>query len=200
MEDDFLNDEELAALDIIEKNEVEKILKESLSESNRQVNETITGFDFDTAFFNNNEPQMEHIECLKSKFNHTTFRPKQWDIIRTVIQEKRDVCAVMSTGYGKSLCFQFPAVFTNGIVLVVSPLIALMQAQVITLNKGNIAACLVGSAQKDNDILAKIKKGQFAVIYSSPEYLQGSRGIEMLTALNEKLTLVAIDEAHVSQK
>lgn len=69
-----------------------------------------------------------------------------------------------------------------------------MQAQVLTLNNANI------SAQKDNDILSKIKNGRFNVIYSSPEYLQSARGNEMLYSLNGKLTLIAIDEAHVSKK
>lgn len=51
-------------------------------------------------------PSLEHLDCLKTKFKHTTFRANQWEIIRTVMVEKRDVFAVMATGYGKSLCFQ----------------------------------------------------------------------------------------------
>lgn len=52
------------------------------------------------------EPSLEHLECLKSRFGHNQFRDKQWEIIHTVMNEKRDVLAVMATGYGKSLCFQ----------------------------------------------------------------------------------------------
>lgn len=52
------------------------------------------------------EPSLEHLDCLISRFKHDRFREKQWEIIRTVMIEKRDVCAVMATGYGKSLCFQ----------------------------------------------------------------------------------------------
>lgn len=64
-------------------------------------------FDVEAEFFNN-DPQPEHIEILKSKFSHEQFRPKQWNIIRGIIKDTRDICAVMSTGYGKSLCFQVP--------------------------------------------------------------------------------------------
>lgn len=64
---------------------------------NDQFDQTIADY-----FDNDDEPQMEHLEILRSKFHHASFRCKQWDIIRT-IREKRDVCAVMATGYGKSL-------------------------------------------------------------------------------------------------
>lgn len=55
---------------------------------------------------NGNGPSLDHLECLRSHFKHYRFREKQWEIIRAVMIEKRDVCAVMATGYGKSLCFQ----------------------------------------------------------------------------------------------
>lgn len=53
-----------------------------------------------------NGPSSDHLECLRKRFKHDRFREKQWEIIRAVMIEKRDVCAVMATGYGKSLCFQ----------------------------------------------------------------------------------------------
>lgn len=79
------------------------------------------------------QPQKKHFEVLKKCFGHTDFRPLQWKIISSIIYEKKDNCAIMTTGYGKSLCFQFPAVFTKGITLVISPLISLMQDQVLSL-------------------------------------------------------------------
>lgn len=85
-------------------------------------------------FTNDRGPQLEHLECLK-KFGHENFRQKQWDIIHSVMTEKKDVMAVMSTGYGKSLCFQFPAFFTKRMVLVVCPLISLMEDQVLAMKK-----------------------------------------------------------------
>lgn len=142
-----------------------------------------------------NEPSLEHLECLRSNFGHTHFRTKQWEIIQAVMNEKRDVIAVMATGYGKSLCFQFPAVYKRSTVLVISPLIALMEAQVMSLNNANIPACLVGSAQPDKQIISRIKNGQqeYRLIYSSPEFLQGYQGKTLLHALKDRLTLIAID-------
>ncbi|XP_031625026.1 Werner syndrome ATP-dependent helicase-like [Contarinia nasturtii] len=142
------------------------------------------------------EPSLEHLECLRSKFGHSQFRDKQWEIIHAIMNEKRDVCAVMSTGYGKSLCFQFPAVYKNAIVLVISPLIALMEAQVMALNEAQIKACLVGTAQLDANILSRIENGEFNIIYSSPEYLQGHQGMLMLNVLKNRLLLIAVDESH----
>lgn len=139
------------------------------------------------------EPSLEHLNCLRSKFGFCQFRDKQWDIINAVMNQKRDVCAVMATGYGKSLCFQFPAVYKQKMVLVVCPLISLMRAQVIALEQLNIRACLVGTAQNDPNILSRIQNGEFRIIYSSPEFLQGNNGSTMLHLLKDRLTLIAID-------
>lgn len=94
------------------------------------------------------------------------------------------------------LHFQFPAVYKNGMVLVISPLIALMQAQVIALLEARIPACLVGSAQPDLLIMSKIEKGEFNVIYSSPEFLQGHQGKRLLDVLHNRLILIAIDGSY----
>lgn len=91
--------------------------------------------------------------------------------------------------------FQFPAVYTQSIVLVISPLIALMEDQVSDLTNLNIPACLVGSTQPDTNIVERICDGEFQLVYSSPEFLQLDIGREMLSGLAGKLTLVAIDEA-----
>lgn len=139
------------------------------------------------------EPSLEHLQCLQTRFKHQAFRDKQWEIIHTVMNEKRDVCAVMATGYGKSLCFQYPAVYKNGMVLVISPLISLMRTQVTTLNDAQIPACLLGTAQPDKCILLRIQKGEFNIIYSSPEFLQGQQGKQLLHILKNRLTLIAID-------
>lgn len=144
----------------------------------------------------NEEPQPEHIQLLQSKFKHKKFRSKQWEIIRALIIEKRDVVGVMATGYGKSLCFQFPAMFLNGITLVVSPLIALMEDQILNMTQQGIPACLLGSAQQDREIPSRIVAGDFKLIYASPEYLNRPNGKALLEKIRGRVKLIAIDEAH----
>lgn len=78
-------------------------------------------------------------------------------------------------------------------VLVISPLIALMDAQLFYLKEAGIPACLVGTAQSDVNILSRIDQGEFKIIYSSPEYIQGSKGKKLLDILKNRLTLVAVD-------
>lgn len=143
----------------------------------------------------NEEPQPEHIHLLRTKFKHNEFRTKQWDIIRTLIIEKRDVVGVMATGYGKSLCYQYPAVL-DGLTLVVSPLIALMQDQVIGLEKNGIRACFLGSAQSDKTMPDRVANNEFLIVYASPEYLLGYSGQALLRKIRNKIKLIAIDEAH----
>lgn len=201
--DDDLSSEDLAFLD----SEIDKCIGSSVRSpktQNAQTSESsiqdtpIDLYDISNCFEDDdNEPQMEHLECLRSKFRHCSFREKQWEIIQT-LNEKRDVCAVMATGYGKSLCYQFTSVYKNQLTLVVQPLIALMQAQVMDLQSAGISACLVGSAQKNIKILDEIAAGRFTIIYSSPEYLQTSNGDKLLSILRGRLALIAVDEAHVS--
>lgn len=139
------------------------------------------------------KPSPQQMQCLQTNFGHSEFRPKQWDIIRSLIVEKRDNCVIMPTGYGKSLCFQYPAVYTDGITLVVSPLISLMQDQVNALSVANISACFLGSAQTDRNVISQAIAGEYRLVYASPEYLNGEAGQWLLKKLESKLTLIAID-------
>lgn len=66
-------------------------------------------------------------------FGHKTFRTLQWKIISSIINNQRDNCAVMATGYGKSLCYQYPSVYCGGVTIVITPLISLMEDQVLSL-------------------------------------------------------------------
>lgn len=96
--------------------------------------------------------------------------------------------------------FQYPAVYTNGITLVVSPLISLMQDQVRSLSVANIPACFLGSAQTDRTIEQRARDNEFRLVYVSPEYISGECGTHLLQSLENKLTLVAIDEARKCKK
>ncbi|XP_069781911.1 bifunctional 3'-5' exonuclease/ATP-dependent helicase WRN [Narcine bancroftii] len=141
------------------------------------------------------KPNEKQIKCLKTYFGHSNFKPVQWNVIYSVLQERRDNLVVMATGYGKSLCYQFPAVYTGGVTVVVSPLISLMEDQVLQLNMSNITACFLGSAQSQK-FSHELIKGHFKVVYMTPEYCSGS--ISLLKKLDDSIgiTLIAVDEAH----
>lgn len=141
------------------------------------------------------EPRTDHLQCLQNVFGHKEFRPMQWKVIRSIIEDKRDNCCVMATGYGKSLIFQFPPVFLNGISFIVSPLISLMQDQVNSLNLVNIRACMLGSAQTNKSIENDIVNGDYRIVYASPEYMSGW-GSSLIAKLKDKLTLIAVDEGN----
>lgn len=184
---DFSDDDEdnlLAAVESYENNE------RRIDESVRFVtNEEFSEMEYEP------QPDEKYLLILKEHFGHDSFRPLQWKIIRSIMLERRDCCAIMTTGYGKSLCYQFPAVFTNGITVVISPLISLMEDQVLALSVQNIKACFLGSAQKlklYNDIVL----GQYRVVYLTPEYVTGEVGSKLMKEIADQLTMVAIDEAH----
>uniref|UniRef100_A0A4W3IFG8 DNA 3'-5' helicase n=1 Tax=Callorhinchus milii TaxID=7868 RepID=A0A4W3IFG8_CALMI len=122
------------------------------------------------------EPNAKQIKCLKTYFGHCNFKPVQWKVIFSVLQERKDNLVVMATGYGKSLCYQFPPVYVGGIAIVISPLISLMEDQVLQLKMSNIEACFLGSSQSEN-VYADLK-------------------IPFCLSLLTGITLVAVDEAH----
>nr|XP_027210890.1 Werner syndrome ATP-dependent helicase homolog [Penaeus vannamei] len=145
-------------------------------------------------------PSKHHLEMLQKAFGHASFRPMQWKIIHAVLQGL-DNCVVMATGYGKSLCFQFPPVYTGGVAVVVSPLISLMQDQVLALQASNIGACYLGSAQKNkSEVYTEMFAGMYRIVYVTPEFIDACP--DVLKTLNKRvgISLFAVDEAHcVSQ-
>lgn len=146
-----------------------------------------------------NIPKPEHLNLLKNNFGHQTFRPMQWKIIDSILSHKKDNCAIMSTGYGKSLCFQYPSVFTGGVTFVISPLISLMEDQVLALTVANIPACLLGTANKEQaKTVEEISNNNYRLVYLTPEFCGGDYGKELLQRWEQTLpvTLIAVDEAH----
>uniref|UniRef100_A0A8C2Y9N3 DNA 3'-5' helicase n=1 Tax=Coturnix japonica TaxID=93934 RepID=A0A8C2Y9N3_COTJA len=119
----------------------------------------------------------------------------QWKVIHSVLEDKRDNLVVMATGYGKSLCYQFPPVYTRGTGIVICPLISLMEDQVLQLTMSGISSCLLGSAQS-KDVKDSIKAGLYRVIYMTPEFCLGN--LELLQDIDQTIgiTLIAVDEAH----
>ncbi|XP_035181081.1 Werner syndrome ATP-dependent helicase isoform X1 [Oxyura jamaicensis] len=140
-------------------------------------------------------PSEIQVTCLKTYFGHSSFKPVQWKVISSVLEDKRDNLVVMATGYGKSLCYQFPPVYTGCTGIVICPLISLMEDQVLQLTMSGIPACLLGSAQSKN-VRDSIKAGQYRVIYMTPEFCSGN--LELLQDLDQAvgIALIAVDEAH----
>jgi ATP-dependent DNA helicase RecQ len=139
-------------------------------------------------------------EILKQFWGYDDFRPLQEEIINSVLQ-KKDTLALLPTGGGKSICFQVPAMFLDGICIVISPLIALMKDQVENLNKRGIPAMAIfsGMGKREIDIaLDNCVYGPVKFLYISPERLLTDLVKERIKYMN--VNLLAVDEAHcVSQ-
>ena len=137
---------------------------------------------------------------LKDIFGYDSFRGRQGDIIERVASGG-DALVLMPTGGGKSLCFQVPALLRDGLAVVVSPLIALMDDQVATLEELGVAAAALNStlsAEQQRDLASRIKRGEVKMLYLAPERLVQPRMMAFLQGLD--IALFAIDEAHcVSQ-
>jgi ATP-dependent DNA helicase RecQ len=139
-------------------------------------------------------------QLLKQYWNHDQFRPMQEEIIESVL-DGNDTLALLPTGGGKSICFQVPALLTEGLCLVISPLIALMRDQVESLLQKDIPAVAIHSGLsffEVKKILQQATHGDYKFIYLSPERLETHLFKEYLPALN--ISLLVVDEAHcVSQ-
>jgi ATP-dependent DNA helicase RecQ len=136
-------------------------------------------------------------DALKKYWGYDEFRPKQEAIVRDVLAG-RDVCVVMPTGGGKSLCYQLPAVLQDGkTAIVVSPLIALMQDQVAQLAQMGIPAAVLNSSQDRNqsrDARRSAEAGELRLLYVSPERLALQEMRRWLAQV--PVSFFAIDEAH----
>ncbi|MCQ4347944.1 DNA helicase RecQ [Pseudomonas stutzeri] len=137
---------------------------------------------------------------LKDVFGYDAFRGNQARIIQRV-GAGGDALVLMPTGGGKSLCYQVPALLRDGVAVVVSPLIALMDDQVATLDELGVAAVALNSTQtpdEQREIAERLRRGEIKLLYLAPERLVQPRMLAFLQHL--KVALFAIDEAHcVSQ-
>jgi ATP-dependent DNA helicase RecQ len=134
--------------------------------------------------------------ALHHHFGYADFRPAQKRVVQSVLAG-HDTLAVLPTGGGKSLCFQVPALITDGLTLVVSPLISLMQDQVEALRRRNIAASYLNSTLSPTEarhILSAVSAGSLRMLYVSPERLAGLSG--ELRQRKVPIALLAVDEAH----
>ena len=144
--------------------------------------------------------QQTALALLQSVFGYPAFRGAQADIIDHVVNGG-DALVLMPTGGGKSLCYQLPAMLRQGVGIVVSPLIALMQDQVDALAEVGVRAAFLNSTQTFQQALAieqKMRQGELDLVYVAPERLLTQRCLELLEIC--PISLFAIDEAHcVSQ-
>lgn len=139
---------------------------------------------------------MSSLEYLKKYWGHTSFRPPQDDIIQHAL-ERKDTLVLLPTGGGKSICFQIPALMTDGICIVVSPLIALIKDQVEQLNNRGIKAAAIFSGMKKTEIditLDNCVYGNFKFLYVSPERLKTPIFLERSRKMS--ISYLVIDEAH----
>ncbi|HGX93518.1 MAG TPA: DEAD/DEAH box helicase, partial [Candidatus Tenderia sp.] len=139
-------------------------------------------------------------QVLQTTFGYDSFRPYQEEIVEHAISGG-DTLVVMPTGGGKSLCFQIPALVRNGVGIVISPLIALMQDQVNALRQNGVNAAFLNSslgASEAYEVEQQLLNGQLDLLYLAPERLMNERTLSLLE--RSPLALFAIDEAHcVSQ-
>jgi ATP-dependent DNA helicase RecQ len=133
---------------------------------------------------------------LQQYWNYIAFRPLQEEII-TAVMDGKDTFALLPTGGGKSVCYQLPAIAQDGFCLVISPLIALMQDQVMQLKKRGIEAAFVHSgmtSRQVHEVLERATRNEFKLLYVAPERLQAESFLEY--AEDFEINLIAVDEAH----
>ena len=136
------------------------------------------------------------LHVLESVFGYSSFRGEQAEIV-DIVARGGDALVLMPTGGGKSLCYQIPSLLRDGVGVVVSPLIALMQDQVDALAEVGVRAAFLNSSQTFDEsmqIERRLRSGDLDLLYVAPERLMTSRCLDMLEAA--KVALFAIDEAH----
>jgi hypothetical protein len=142
--------------------------------------------------------QFELESSLLKHFGHSSFREGQLKIIHSILQN-RDACAFWATGAGKSLTYQLPPLHLNQVGVIITPLVSLMMDQVAKLNSRGIAAAYLGSAQRDASVEGRVMKGEFRLIYVTPEKLVGGTFLESLGRMHDgggsgRVCIFAVDE------
>ena len=147
-----------------------------------------------------NTPQLDGsaspLYLLQTVFGYDEFRPLQAEIIENIL-DRRDTLIIMPTGGGKSLCYQLPALLFDGLTVVVSPLISLMQDQVTQLQHLGVSAVFLNSTLTHDEYLStvrQVKNGAVKLLYIAPETLLRPETLLMLSEC--QMDCLAIDEAH----
>lgn len=131
---------------------------------------------------------------LKRHFGYNEFRSNQKEIVSAIL-ERKDVVAILPTGAGKSICYQLPALLLPGLTIVISPLISLMQDQVISLSKNGLPAAFLNSSLPYSEIQAVLEDlSLYKLLYVAPERFSDENFVQSLKRVT--VSLFAIDEAH----
>ena len=143
---------------------------------------------------------MQALQILNDVFGYNSFRSGQEEIINSILN-KKNILDVMPTGAGKSLCYQIPALIFSRGTIVVSPLVALMDDQILALKENGIAADRIHSHRSEElnkETLNNFKTGKIKILYLSPENLMSEKTLNELS--NTDIAMFAIDEAHCISK
>ena len=135
------------------------------------------------------------LSALKKYFGFDRFLDNQQQIVDSIMQGN-DLCVVMPTGAGKSLCYQLPALMKNGYTIIVSPLISLMKDQVNALTQNGVKAAYLNSSLTFGQyamVISNIRRGAYKILYVAPERLSVADFLDACSGI--KIDLLAIDEA-----
>ncbi len=140
--------------------------------------------------------RQEAEQILQKIFKLPMFYDEQWITIEKILKGEK-VLLIEKTGFGKSLCFQFPAITFSGTTIIFSPLIALMRDQVRKLNSLGIPAKCINSeqtAEENTQIINEAKQGKIKILYIAPERQENTEWIDAMRRIN--IAMVVVDEAH----
>ncbi len=139
----------------------------------------------------------ELLTALNKHFDHDNFRTGQREVVETILNGE-NILASFPTGYGKSLCYQLPALMLPGVTVIVSPLISLMKDQVDALHeRGTYAVALLNSSLSWEEYCAeleRLERGEIKLLYIAPERFRSRRFLNLLDS--HQISLFVIDEAH----
>jgi ATP-dependent DNA helicase RecQ len=144
----------------------------------------------------NDHSIQDALNCLRERFGFAAFRPGQLEVIMRIM-DGRSTLAIFPTGAGKSLCFQIPAMLSEGLTLVVSPLIALMREQVARLRSKGVPATHIHSDMSADEVRSTyraLQENAVRILFVAPERFTNEKFRQQLAQL--RITLFVIDEAH----
>lgn len=145
----------------------------------------------------NKKIRKKYDKLLKKYWGFDSLKDTQFRIIKEIIINRRNVCAVLATGFGKSICYQLPQLINNKCVIVISPLIALMNEQYQDMKKKGLNVCVFNSETTTEELKKERKEiydGKGKIIYMTPEYILKCESF--VKKIEDKLEMVGIDEAH----